>query len=205
MNKQKPPVPKALEGGARSRKLRAQAGYKSQVLHGFTVADDPRFVKWASVCGIGMGIGADCCCPARPCAHDTPWSSCKRASGDRRDRSTARPLAVLEVARLGHVRQMVDNPFLAVLALAAETDDVVLAREALRLGLTRREVEALRQTAAQPVVRGAVTVPPVRNPLRTAARAAQLVIPAAVISHATGSHLRDWQAWGSGPLSYRSI
>jgi hypothetical protein len=46
MNKQKPPVPKALEGGARSGRLRAQAGYKSQVLHLFTVADDPRFVKW---------------------------------------------------------------------------------------------------------------------------------------------------------------
>jgi hypothetical protein len=49
MNKQKPPVPKALEGGARSRRLRAQAGYKSQVLHVITVADDPRFVKWPLV------------------------------------------------------------------------------------------------------------------------------------------------------------
>jgi hypothetical protein len=49
MDKQKPPVPKALEGGARSGRLRAQADYESKVLHVFTVSDDPRFVKWSLV------------------------------------------------------------------------------------------------------------------------------------------------------------
>lgn len=91
---------------------------------------------------------------------------------------------------------MPEDPFHAVLARAAETDDVLLAREASRLGLSWREMGRMRLAAGQPVVHGALAVPPIRNPLRSACRAAQLVLPGAVISHSTAAHIHDLQGVG---------
>jgi hypothetical protein len=93
MNKQKPPVPKALEGGARSRKLRAQAGYKSQVLHVITVADDPRFVKWPLVPSV----------PLVPSASRVRWSApaCGHLNRELGARGQAGPSAVRKLAAMG--------------------------------------------------------------------------------------------------------
>jgi hypothetical protein len=88
------------------------------------------------------------------------------------------------------------DPFHLVLAAAAETDDVILSREAMRLGLSRRTLETFRAAAGQPLVRGAVAIPPVRNPLRTAVRGAQLAVPAGVISHASAAHVHGLQGLG---------
>lgn len=91
---------------------------------------------------------------------------------------------------------MQQDPFTDALTLAAARDDVILSREARRLGLSKREVEHLQRAAGQHVVRGAIAVPPVRDPLRTAARAAQLAVPAGVVSHQAAAHLHGLQGLG---------
>ena len=91
---------------------------------------------------------------------------------------------------------MATDAYQRVLALAANTDDVLLSREAYRLGLSRRAVESLQRVAGQTVLEGAVAIPPIRDPLRTSARAAQLVVPSGVLSHATAAHLHGLQGIG---------
>lgn len=82
------------------------------------------------------------------------------------------------------------------LALAATRDDVLLTSDARALGLTHWEVEGLRRASGLVVVRGALAIPPVRDPLRTAARAVQLQLPRAVLSHVTGARLHGVQGLG---------
>jgi hypothetical protein len=88
------------------------------------------------------------------------------------------------------------DPLLTVLARAAETDDVLLSREARRLGMPRRDLEHLQRINRQQLVRGAVAIEPIRDPLRTSARAAQLAIPDGLISHRTAAHLHGLQGVG---------
>jgi hypothetical protein len=74
-------------------------------------------------------------------------------------------------------------------SLAAERDDVLLTGEASSLGMTRWSQQALRRGTDLALPRGALAVPPVRDPLRTRARATQLLLPDAVISHLTAARL----------------
>lgn len=80
---------------------------------------------------------------------------------------------------------MTTDPF----ALAGERDDVLLTGEAMSLGITRWSLQELRRGSDLALPRGALAVPPVRDPVRTRARATQLLLPEAVISHLTAARL----------------
>jgi hypothetical protein len=74
-------------------------------------------------------------------------------------------------------------------AFAAQRDDVLLRHEALALGLSDWEQRRLRRGSELALPRGALALPPVRDPVRTSARATQLLLPGAVISHTTAARL----------------
>jgi hypothetical protein len=77
---------------------------------------------------------------------------------------------------------------------AAKKDDVLLVRKAVKLGATDRmcrELRVIRKEYGLP--RGAVLIPPVRDVLRARARAAQLVVPAGVLTGATAARLLGLQ------------
>jgi hypothetical protein len=80
------------------------------------------------------------------------------------------------------------DPLARALALAANQDDVLLVSDVLRLGLTKWDLRTLRRTS-ELSLRGALTVPPLRDPMRAAARATQLLLPRAVISHLSAVRL----------------
>jgi hypothetical protein len=89
------------------------------------------------------------------------------------------------------------DPLTNAYASARSQDDVLLVRDAERLGLTTWDLRVLRRTD-ELHMRGALTIPPVRDSLRSQARAIALLIPDAVISHASGLRLR-----GLTGLDYR--
>jgi hypothetical protein len=98
---------------------------------------------------------------------------------------------------------MPSDPLGAAFELARQRDQVLLAREALALGLTPRELAQLRLAAPVPVLRGTVTLPPLVDPVRTTARAAQLAVPSGVISHTTAAHLHGIKGLGFWEPSHR--
>ncbi len=57
------------------------------------------------------------------------------------------------------------------------------------LGLTEWDQRVLRRISGLVMPRGALALPPVRDPLRTRARATQLLLPGAVLSHVTAARL----------------
>jgi hypothetical protein len=87
------------------------------------------------------------------------------------------------------VRHVPADPHAAAYGLAFQRDDVLLSREASSLGLSKWDLHTLREGGELPLPRGALALPPVRNPLRAQARALQLLIPDAVISHMTAARL----------------
>jgi hypothetical protein len=89
------------------------------------------------------------------------------------------------------------NPITNAYACARNQDDVILVRDAERLGLTKWDIRSLRRHD-ELAMRGALTIPPVRDPLRSFARATQLLIPDAKISHTTAVRLH-----GVAGLDYR--
>ncbi len=96
---------------------------------------------------------------------------------------------------LGHVGPMTD-PESAASELAFERDDVLLTREAAALGLTKWQRQSLLRACDLTLPRGAVAVAPVRDPLRAQARAVQLLVPGAVISHTTAARLHGLAGLG---------
>jgi hypothetical protein len=74
-------------------------------------------------------------------------------------------------------------------------DDVLLVGDGLRIGLTKGEIRTLRQSS-ELSLRGAFSLPPVRNPVRAAARATQLLVPTAVISHVSAARLHGLSGLG---------
>ena len=91
---------------------------------------------------------------------------------------------------------MASDPHSLAYALAAATDDVILSSSAREIGLTHWAQESLRRGGDLPVPRGTLVIPPVRDPLRTRARATQLLLPTAVLSHTTAAHLHGVQGVG---------
>ena len=94
---------------------------------------------------------------------------------------------------------MPTDPYAAAYALAAQRDDVLLAREATALGLTDWAQRPFRRADGLAMPRGTLALPPIRDPVRTKARATQLLIPDAVISHVTGARIH-----GLGGLQFWS-
>ena len=91
---------------------------------------------------------------------------------------------------------LLGDPQSRALALASAQDDVLLTCQARELGLSDRELRALRRAGEIPVVRGAIAVPPVRDPVRATARALQPVVPQAVISHVTAARIHGLEGLG---------
>jgi hypothetical protein len=81
------------------------------------------------------------------------------------------------------------DPYAAAYALAAEHDDVLLTSEAAALGLTDWEQRTFRRAHELRLPRGVLALPPVRDPIKTQARATRLLLPDAVISFVTGARL----------------
>jgi len=96
------------------------------------------------------------------------------------------------------------DPLLAVLDLAQRQDDVVLLRQARALGLSDRRCRQLRQMNEDMVpLQGMLVVPPVRNPLRSAAHMALLSVPGSLICGPTAARLHGlqglpWWTWQEG-------
>lgn len=90
------------------------------------------------------------------------------------------------------------EPYVRAIAYAANQDDVLLIREGQRLGLTGWDLRALRQ-ASPFKLSGAVAVAPVRDSLRSAARACQMLLPHAVISHVTAARLHGLEGLNYAP------
>jgi hypothetical protein len=74
-------------------------------------------------------------------------------------------------------------------ALAARRDDVLLTREASALGFTEWQQRMLRRGNDLTLPRGALAIPPVRDPVRTRARAVQWLLADSVVSHVTAARL----------------
>ena len=91
---------------------------------------------------------------------------------------------------------MASDPHSLAYALAAANDDVILSSEAREIGLTHWAQESLRRGSDLLVPRGTLAIPPVRDPLRTRARATQLLLPTAVLSHLMAAHLHGLQGVG---------
>jgi hypothetical protein len=89
------------------------------------------------------------------------------------------------------------DPITNAYASARSQDDVLRVRDAERLGLTKWDLRVLRRTD-ELRMRGVLTIPPVRDALRSQARAIALLVPDAVISHTSGLRLR-----GLAGLDYR--
>lgn len=84
---------------------------------------------------------------------------------------------------------MPTDPYADAYALASHRDDVLLTREATSLGLSAWSQRAFRGSHGLALPRGALALPPLRNPIRTQARATQLLLPDVVISHVTAARL----------------
>jgi hypothetical protein len=93
-------------------------------------------------------------------------------------------------------------PYVRACTKAANQDDVLLVRDADRLGLTEWDIRALREASPFKLY-GALAVPPVRDPLRSQARAAQLLLPNAVISHLTDARLHGLEGLNYPPRGER--
>jgi hypothetical protein len=91
------------------------------------------------------------------------------------------------------------DPYAAAYALAAQRDDVLLAREATALGLTDWAQRPFRRADGLAMPRGTLALPPISDPVRTKARAAQLLVPEAVISYVTAGRVH-----GLGGLQFWS-
>ena len=102
--------------------------------------------------------------------------------------STGRPSTQVWWLSDGQPGRMPADSVTRAMAYAAAHDDVLPISEAWRLGLTRWDIRCLRRTN-ELNLRSALTIPPVRDPVRAAARATQLLVPEAVISHETAPRL----------------
>ena len=85
------------------------------------------------------------------------------------------------------------DPLSRVYAHAATQDDVVTTQEAIAFGMTTWGVAELRRMTQLRLPRGAVVSGQPRDPLRSTARATQLLIPQSTISHLTAARLRGLQ------------
>jgi hypothetical protein len=85
------------------------------------------------------------------------------------------------------------DAFSRVRTRAASQDDVVTSQEAFGMGMTAWAVAELRRTSTLQLPRGAVAIGQPRDPLRSTARATQLLIPQSAISHITAARLRGLQ------------
>lgn len=89
-----------------------------------------------------------------------------------------------------HPRPVDPDRYANVADSASATDDAILVRDALDLGLTDWECRELRRASKEHCMpRGTLLVPPVRDVLRARARAAQLLIPDGVLCGRTAARL----------------
>jgi hypothetical protein len=78
--------------------------------------------------------------------------------------------------------------------VAAKTDDVLLTREAIGLGIGDQDCRRLRRISREyGLPRGALALPPVRDGLRARARAAHLLVPRGVLCGPTAARLLGLQ------------
>jgi hypothetical protein len=89
------------------------------------------------------------------------------------------------------------DPITNAYACARRQDDVISVRDAERLGLTKWDIRVLRRTD-ELRMRGVLTIPPVRDALRSQARAIALLIPDAVIATRADCAFVGWPGWTTG-------